>query len=338
MSITYPDKINTQFPDAIDNFDRMIDVTTSMLPYIKQYQSYYNAGNLVAANQILVDHPELKQTLISADNMNKLYDAINAIEQFYMADVQQYLINIIKPEGEWSSTKKYAKFNLVQYTTNGAIQSYLCISTNCPIGTLPTDTNYWTPITIQGEQGASGTGLSPRGYWNELDTYYENDLVFLDNVWWVAVKENTNQRPNESSAYWIIVFDGTEGIVPDGVTYIDFSEAEETGELIPIDADTLNGYNAEYFATKSTIVNTTLLSNNWVGTEAPYTNTLAIDRVTETNIIEIVTPPNITAEQVEAFQLAQILNGTQTVGSITLNAWGEKPEADLNIIVIIRGD
>lgn len=82
----------------------------------------------------------------------------------------------------------------------------------------------------------------------------------------------------------------------------------------------------------------TLLASNWVGTESPYTNTLAMDGVTETNIVEIVTPSNVTAEEVIAFQSAQILNGTQTLGSITLNAWGEVPGIDLPITIIVRGD
>lgn len=91
-------------------------------------------------------------------------------------------------------------------------------------------------------------------------------------------------------------------------------------------------------ANKSAKVETTLLSANWSEDEAPYTYTLSVAGATANNNIELVAPSNLTATQVAAYVDAQILNGTQTTGSITLNAWGDKPEVDLPITIILRGD
>lgn len=44
--------------------------------------------------------------------------------------------------------------------------------------------------------------------------------------------------------------------VPEGVTYIDFEESEDAGELLPVDADTLDGHNSEYFATAQSVIDT----------------------------------------------------------------------------------
>lgn len=140
--------------------------------------------------------------------------------------------------------------------------------------------------------------------------------------------------------------DGTIHGSSQGVSQEDFNKVID-GTTTVGNADKLGGHNADYFATteqvqqkanKSNVTDATLLANNWVETEVPYTNTITVSGVTASNNVEIVTPSNITAEQVEAFQSALILNGTQTVDSITLNAWGEVPTIDLPITIIVRGD
>lgn len=92
-------------------------------------------------------------------------------------------------------------------------------------------------------------------------------------------------------------------------------------------------------ASKSKVSSYTLSKSGWKGLAAPFTFTLnnAIG-VTENNNVELVVPSNISLEQVESYQSAAIVAGTQAVGSITLKAYGEKPTIDLPITVIVRGD
>ncbi len=85
------------------------------------------------------------------------------------------------------------------------------------------------------------------------------------------------------------------------------------------------------------IFDTSLLSTQW-GSEKPYTYELSVDGVTETNVNEILPAIQITQEQTEALQEANIFDNGQETGKIKLKAMGEKPNIDIPIRVIVRGD
>ena len=89
---------------------------------------------------------------------------------------------------------------------------------------------------------------------------------------------------------------------------------------------------------KSVSNNYTLLASGWSGSSAPYSFTLSAAGVTASNNVELVAPSTVTVAQVEAYQSAAIVTGTQANGSITLKAYGEKPTINLPITVIVRGD
>ena len=126
MSSTYPMYYSSSFPDDIDQFDRFTDLNLDTLDYAKQYNAYITKGNFSGAAQILIDHPELKPSLINAENLNRIIDAIKCIETYYVEDVQRYLIEIIKYKSEYSSSIKYSKYDLVTYNNI----AYLCIGSS----------------------------------------------------------------------------------------------------------------------------------------------------------------------------------------------------------------
>ena len=66
--------------------------------------------------------------------------------------------------------------------------------------------------------------------------------------------------------------------------------------------------------------------------------TIAADDVTERSVVELCPPPTVTADQLEALQAANMIGIAQTAGSFTLKAFGDVPEIDLPITVIVRGD
>ena len=80
MSQTYPSYPGTNYPDSIDTFSKIVDVTISTLPYAMLYQTYFERGDLESAATVLEEHPELELCLMNADKFNKLIDAIKAIE------------------------------------------------------------------------------------------------------------------------------------------------------------------------------------------------------------------------------------------------------------------
>lgn len=82
----------------------------------------------------------------------------------------------------------------------------------------------------------------------------------------------------------------------------------------------------------------TLLAASWAGAEAPYSYTLPVTGVTANTAVEVLPPLNPTVEQLEALQGANMQDGGQSAGGITIKAYGEKPAIDLPIRVIVRGD
>lgn len=91
---------------------------------------------------------------------------------------------------------------------------------------------------------------------------------------------------------------------------------------------------AESKAAKSTTVTATLSANGW----ADGVYILSVDGVTATSNQELLPAVDITAEQLEALQAANIQDGGQTAGNITLKAYGDVPTIDIPIRVIKRGD
>lgn len=208
MSITYGDLSYTAFPDAIDSFMRFTDPSAQQQQYIQQYYAYVDAGNMTAAQSLIAAHPDLKNCIVNAETLNKYHDALLALEKHYHEEIEDNIANIVSYIGVYTTGTTYNKFNVVTYQN----QSYMYINNTASSNHLPTDTNYWVQITLTGEQGASGTGLSPRGNYASDVTYYEDDFVVSDNSFWQCLQDGTiNQRPNTSSSVWrlLLSIDGS---------------------------------------------------------------------------------------------------------------------------------
>ena len=97
----------------------------------------------------------------------------------------------------------------------------------------------------------------------------------------------------------------------------------------------LNGY-----VQKSNKSSITVQASGWTGDDRnpPFRNVLTITGVTTTNNVEILLPGTASLEQVEAWCAAGVVHGTQTTNSVTLLGYGDKPEIDIPLEVIIRKD
>ena len=82
ISTTYSDLPGTVYPDSIDTYEKLSDITLGTLQYALQYSSLYNLGKLEEAYALLETYPELKRCIINADKINKLIDAIKALEMY----------------------------------------------------------------------------------------------------------------------------------------------------------------------------------------------------------------------------------------------------------------
>ena len=83
----------------------------------------------------------------------------------------------------------------------------------------------------------------------------------------------------------------------------------------------------------STIVSTTLYAATWNGGTYTITN----DLITSTSNQEIIPAVGLTKDQYKAMRTAQLVDGGQTTGSLTLKALGTVPTIDIPIRIIYRG-
>lgn len=81
----------TNFPVGEDFFDRMTDITSTLMPLINKYNSYFQAGNITACNELLKNNPDLANCFFNADKYNQIRDAIIAMERFYLNDVAKII-------------------------------------------------------------------------------------------------------------------------------------------------------------------------------------------------------------------------------------------------------
>ena len=132
-----------------------------------------------------------------------------------------------------------------------------------------------------------------------------------------------------------------DGVTENVQTQIDGKQVKITASGL-LKGDGVGGVSAAVkgtdYAGISETVTATLLAASWIGTSAPYTYTLAVNGVTATSNQEILPALNITVEQLEALQSANIQDGGQAANTVTLKAYGDKPTIDLPIRVIKRGD
>ena len=210
----YNDLPLTNFPSGIDQFMTFLNIVASDGPLIAQYQAAMEAGNQTLADQILAQIPSASQKIIKATDLNKLTQAMLALERFYKTDIQPYVenkqeswlsvINQFSYQGVWSSGTSYEVNNFVSYTVSGLTLLYIATATP-PVGTLPTNQQYWRLLTIQGQQGQSGVGLSYRQEWNVSTQYQANNAVTYDGALWMALQASQGREPSSNPQYWKLV-------------------------------------------------------------------------------------------------------------------------------------
>ena len=75
----------TSFPNALQTFPQMIDLTASDGTLAQQYQAAMQAGNLTLAKQILAQIPNNQSKIITADYLNTINDTVVAVERYFQA-------------------------------------------------------------------------------------------------------------------------------------------------------------------------------------------------------------------------------------------------------------
>ena len=218
MSATYPQCPHSNFPDGLDSWETFLDVEQSDASLIKQFQQYILNGDMASAQNIYRQIPNANRKFIGALVLNQFADAIMALESFYgdsgfeeyVAEKQvewEAIINKFSYIGVYNNDVQYQKNNIVLYSVNS--QDYLFINTyngTTPIGTLPTNTNFWRLLTVRGTKGDAGSSTTFYFEWNPIIEYKINNVVSIDSCLYVALQDNINVRPSVNSEYWQLIF------------------------------------------------------------------------------------------------------------------------------------
>lgn len=126
-----------------------------------------------------------------------------------------------------------------------------------------------------------------------------------------------------------LTYNGSE-IKPSVATTESAGIVKPDGKTIDIDRDGI-------IKVKGFSVTKTLKSADWSGDTSPFSQTISVDSVSTDSYVELTVPSNIALGEVESYQSACIISGTVNNGSITVNAYGEKPSINLPLLIIVRG-
>lgn len=163
--------------------------------------------------------------------------------------------------------------------------------------------------------------VTPGITFTNLGTPHEN----TDAVNKAYVDTSISAKQSVITAKGILKGDGSGNVTAAEVELVDLTIANVAGLQSALDAN------------KGTAIAVTLASASWTGTAAPYTYTISNDAITATSNQELTPTTDITADQLSALQGANIIDGGQAAGSMTLKAFGEKPSVDIPVRVIVKG-
>ena len=215
MSATYPDLTYTTFPDTEQAFVEMIDMTSSDGALMTQYQTAMNNGDFVTARSVLAQIPNYNNKILDSVKMNTLFDTTVALERFYKTNIQDY---IEEKQQEWEQLvalftdnftyvgayvpgTTYQQNNIVSATSTATGDTFLYIALQQNSDPVTTITS-WRQLTVKGNQGPSGEGLTFMGAWHGTQDYVVGNLVVENNALWEAIQPSTNQQPSTTTGYW----------------------------------------------------------------------------------------------------------------------------------------
>lgn len=243
---------HTTFPTAADTLAIKQDINADTKSLVDNYSSLINAGNFAGATTLLSENPSLQMTLMTAEDWNKMRDGLVAVQRVFNSYIADYIAAVVKSKGTWDSASTYEKYNVVTYSYEGSVRTYIVLPQDeavvtVPVGVQPIggqdSAQYWVCITQEGKQGASGTGLSPRGSYSSTTTYSKNDLVISNGQLYLANENNIiGETPSESSSKWTrLQLNATTDSYLAGVTIAAGSWSNKTYTITnnDVDANTL---------------------------------------------------------------------------------------------------
>lgn len=112
----YIDTPLTNFPVSEDVWNRMMDVTSSLMPLVTQYNEYFKQGNITACNALVESNPGLKDCFFDAEKFNWMRDAIIAVQRYFLEDVEQFITDTAQNALGINDNPTAEQANIVAYS------------------------------------------------------------------------------------------------------------------------------------------------------------------------------------------------------------------------------
>lgn len=94
----------TSFPNQIQNFPQMQDITAQDATLVQQYQNAMQVGNLSLAQQILDQIPNNQNKIVTADYLNTIKDTVIAVQKYFGARYSPaYVVSETQPVNQEKS-------------------------------------------------------------------------------------------------------------------------------------------------------------------------------------------------------------------------------------------
>lgn len=91
----------TSFPNSIQSFPTMQDISAADASLVQQYQAAMEAGNLATATAILGQISNADKKIIRADLLNTITDTSVALQQYYADKFSNgYIVSKTQPAGQ----------------------------------------------------------------------------------------------------------------------------------------------------------------------------------------------------------------------------------------------
>ena len=206
--------MSTTFPNATQSFKRWQDLTGSDLTAYVQYINALNAGNWTQARNIFNNSQLSDKMLPTADDFNAMCDTIVECKELYEAPTTsaqgiQDFMNQFTYKGVWDANNisQYKKFSIVRYA-DANYGTFLYIANQ----DITATTNPWSNSTSSSPQwlrivpvSTTNTTSTFKGIWSSSINYVIGDVVFDNNIMWIATANNTNSVPSDSNANWKLI-------------------------------------------------------------------------------------------------------------------------------------
>lgn len=93
--------MSSVFPNEIQTFPTMQDISAADASLVQQYQEAMEAGNIATATAILAQISNAGNKIIRADLLNTITDTSVALQQFYAEKFSNgYIVSATQPAGQ----------------------------------------------------------------------------------------------------------------------------------------------------------------------------------------------------------------------------------------------